>query len=109
MQIDAANRAQDEHHEEKEEQRYRRKEADLACQRPGLQLLRHFHPDLKAGDQVLVIPHQLPSIAGLLLARRRKRAVREIDLLEICAHLELEVSDRRDILSKAVPPVVQAL
>ena len=47
MQLDTPNRAQNEHHKEKEEQRNRRKETDLPGQRSWLQLVRHLHPNLK--------------------------------------------------------------
>ena len=56
MKIDAAHRGDDEHQEEEEQQRHRREEADPACERSGLQLLRQDHSDAVAGDQVRVLP-----------------------------------------------------
>src|SRR6266436_9325460 len=86
MQIVAAQRGEDEHQEEKEEQRHGSEIADSSRKRPGLQLLRHLQRDVESGHQILEIPLQLPAVRRLPLLRRRKRIIRKIETGKIRFH-----------------------
>src|SRR5260370_32439705 len=65
VQIVAAQRGQDEYQKEKEEQRRGPEIADPPRQRTGLQLLRHLQGDVESGNQILIIPLQLPAVRRL--------------------------------------------
>src|SRR5437773_10027810 len=92
MQFDTAQRGNDEHEKEKEEERNRRKKTNAARQRSRLQFLGHSHRDLVAGNQVLVIPVQLPAVRGLGFPGRRKRVIRKVNLFEVRDHLQREIA-----------------
>src|SRR6266705_5290965 len=68
VQIVPAQRRQNEHQKEKEEQRHGREVADPPCQRSRLQLLRHLQCYVEPGHQILVIPLQLPAARRLPLS-----------------------------------------
>src|SRR5712664_4550804 len=91
VQIVAAQRGQYEYQEEKEEQRHGTEIADPSRQRSGLQLLRHFQCDVESGNQILIIPLQLPAVRRLPFFGRRKRIVREVETGKIRLHQQVEV------------------
>src|SRR5580700_7117599 len=62
MQLDPARRSQQEQHKEEEQQRNRREITDAARERPWLQLLWQRNTHVVAGNQVFVVPHQVPSV-----------------------------------------------
>src|SRR6266704_6774 len=126
VQIVAAQRGQNEHQKEKEEQRHGREVADPPRQRSRLQLLRHLQCDVEPGYQILVIPLQLPAARRPPLFRRRKRTVREVETGKIRLHQQAEVARLRNFLAallrifagrrtlrvrarKCVAPTVQSL
>ena len=43
---------------------------ESARERAGLELLRHFHPNLETGKQILEIPCELPAVGSFRLLRR---------------------------------------
>src|SRR5207247_6430799 len=90
VQIVPAQRGQNEHQKEKEEQRHWREVADPSRQRSRLQLLWHLQGNVKPGHQILVIPLQLPAARRLPLFSRRKRTVREVETGKIRLHQEVE-------------------
>src|SRR6267143_277478 len=92
VQIVRAQRGQNKHQKEKEEQRYGSEIADASRQRTWLQLLRHLQGDVESGHQVLIIPLQLPAVRRLPFLRRRKRIVREIETGKIRFHLQVEIA-----------------
>src|ERR1700751_4576612 len=91
MEIDVTHRGDDEHQKEKEKQRYGRGVADFSCQRSGLQFFRHGHADLKAGDEVRVLPRELPASVSEQLRGGRERVIGEVDIAEVGLHHQLEV------------------
>src|SRR5262249_11779961 len=109
MQIYAPDGGDNEYQEKEEKQRYRSKKADAPGQGSGLEFFRHDHPDLVAGEQVFVIPVQLPAVGGLLLLARGERVIWEIDVLEVCKHGELKVAHVGNLIAEFVTPALHAL
>src|SRR5215831_18703432 len=67
VKIYVADGRDDEHQEEKEEQRNGRRIADFAGKGTRLQFLRHGHAGLKAGNEATVLPCELPSASDFEL------------------------------------------
>src|SRR6266700_3080839 len=109
MNINAPNGSNDEHQKKEKEQRHGSKQADASCQRSGLKFFRHDHADLIAGEQVFVIPLQLPAFGRLMLFAGRERVVREINVFEIGGHRELEIFYVRNLLAEVVTPISHSL
>src|SRR5436309_9850431 len=107
MQVDAAERGDQEDDEEIEEERDRREVANLAGERAGLEALGHGHRDLVAGDEVAIVPGEQPSGTGLLFGGGRERVVGEIDIAEVGFYAEGEVADLRDIVAETVAPAIE--
>src|SRR5437016_10201028 len=104
MQIDAADRRNDEHEKKEEEQRNRRQVTDLARQWAGLQLLRHEHADLISRHQVLVIPIQIPALVFWNLTGRGARVFGKVNVFEIRLYGEAEVAELLDIAAETITP-----
>lgn len=85
------------------------KKADLAGQRPGLQLLRQRGPDLQARKQIVVLPGQVPAIRSLPFLRGRERVLREVHVFEVGFQVEREIVNLRDLVAEAVHPGSHAL
>src|SRR5262249_2385493 len=83
VQVDSAQRGQDEDQKEKEKQRHWRKVRNAACERPRLQLLRHLKRKFESRDQVLLVQFDLPALAGVRLLRGRQRMLGKIKPGEI--------------------------
>ena len=109
MELDFAQRTDNKHQEKEKQQRHRSEITDPARQWPRLQLFWQTHADLKSRQQVLRLPREFPAVFSFLLVRRRKRIVREIDVIEIRRHLELKVLDLRDVVTKVIAPAFQPL
>ena len=109
MQVNAAQRSNDEHQEEKEEQRDGSEVADLSCQWPRLQLLRHSHTDLESRNQVRVAPGQVPAVSSRVFAGGRERVIGEVNVFEICVHCESKILHLRHTLGQFVSPAVLSL
>src|SRR5271154_2880896 len=62
MQLDAARRGQQEERKEEKQQRNRGKIADAPRERPRLQLLWQRNAHMVAGHQILIAPHEIPSV-----------------------------------------------
>src|ERR1700722_5483568 len=109
MQIDLANRRNDEHQKKEKKKRHRRGVANFPRQRPGLQLRGHSHTDLKARNQIRVLPGQLPAAGNELLGSGRERIVGEINLPKIGLHGKHEIARLDNSLSPLVAPTIQTL
>src|SRR5260370_16507555 len=72
VQIVAAQHGQDEYQKEKKEQRAEPEIANPSPHRPPLQLLRHLQGDVESGNQILIIPLQLPAFRPPPFFRRPK-------------------------------------
>src|SRR5438876_12184778 len=107
MKFDLLDGSENEEEEEKEKERDRRGEADLAYPGAGIELARHNHAYLDAGEQVRILPCQFPPLTGLFLAGRRNAARRKIYLLEISVHDQREILDLIDIFAEVIPPLIQ--
>src|SRR5688500_16331791 len=108
MEVDAADGDDDEHHREKEQQRYRGEEGDLTGERPGLEFLRHVHADLESREEIRVAPLQSPPATLLDLLGRGKRVLREVDVIEVRAHCQLEIAHLGDVIAEYISPVGQS-
>src|ERR1700733_7705633 len=109
MQIDTAQGGDDEYKKEKEKQRHRSEEADLSRQRAGLQLLRHNDSDGVSRDQIRVVPSEVPAIAEFAFCGGRKSVLWKVDVFEVCANVQREVTNLRDSVSEIVAPGVESL
>src|SRR5687767_1550483 len=107
MKLDAANSCDDEHQIEEKEQGHRREETDTSGKWSWLKFLRHYHSDLVSGQQIRVTPAKRPPILGFVLRCRGNRVIRKIHILEVCFHVEIEVSDLCDGgPAKTVTPLI---
>src|SRR6185369_7733076 len=66
MQIDVAHSGDNEHQEKEKEQGDGGKVTDLSRQRAWLKFFRHGHADLKAGDQIIITPGEIPALGRKL-------------------------------------------
>src|SRR6202041_3155381 len=109
MQIDAANRGENEQYEKEKQQRYRGESADSACERSRLQFLRKRDPYFVAGYQILVTPNQLRAAADFVFLRRRKGIAGKIETFEVRGEPQLEITNLAHFVAKTVVPGIQAL
>src|SRR4030095_611467 len=110
MEFNPPHRSDDEHDEEKEEERYRGKETDLSGQWSRLQLLRHDHGDLIPRQQILVGPTQVPTASGLGFGGWGNLILGKVYVLEVGLHVQGEVLHLGYVVAaKAVAPFVQSL
>src|SRR6266481_6479970 len=109
VQIEVAQRIEDEHQKEEKEQGDGSEVADLSGQGTGLQLFRHGHADLKSRQQIGISPRELPPVRGALLLGGRERVVGEVDVFEIRRHAKHEVVDVCNAVAQFVAPTVQTL
>src|SRR6185503_7639601 len=109
VQIDAAHGGDHKHDKEEKQQRHRRKVTDPAGQRSRLELFRQNHADLKAGEQILRYPRQLPAVFCFLFQRRRQGVIWKVDIPKIGCQLQLKIAHLRHPLAELIAPTLQSL
>src|SRR5271156_3707392 len=100
MKIDTLHRGEYKNHEEEKQERYRSEVADATRERSGLKFLRQCDADAIAGEQIVILPVEVPAFPFGRLGRRGQRVFQNIEILEIGMGLKLEVLHFSDAFAK---------